>query len=63
MRSEHMDRCLGSLGRLPGGGGRVLAAQPTVVLTCNAGSGQQSPYRTGDWGPYLGLGAAYTLAS
>ena len=53
MRSENMDRCLGSLGRLPGGGGRVLAAQPTaqpsagqVVLTCTARRGQQSPYRS-----------------
>ena len=39
MRSENMDRCLGSLGGLPGAGDRVLAAQPTVVLTCTAGRG------------------------
>ena len=38
-----MYRRLGTLGRLPGGGGIVQAAQPRMVLTCTACRGQHSP--------------------
>lgn len=43
MRSENTNKCLGALGRLPGGGNITQAAQPTMVLTSTACRDSRSP--------------------
>lgn len=51
-REEDSDRCLGALGRLPGGGSTTQAAQPNEVLVCAACRGQTIPYRSQGRAPH-----------